>query len=254
MNSSHSAKYIKATIIITSVMVIIIVICIYPTLHSEYIRNQFLQAVISGNKVVVCSMLKINRSLVNVYDKNGHTPLWFACKTSRFNIVKVLLSYGADPNAVHFDCTSPIFMVEDESIARLLIKHGADVNQRTHHDGEEPIHRLTALKQEKIIKLILHAGANVNAKTNRGATPLHIAARSGDSILCMLLLSYGAHVNTQQLDGDTALHQAVISDDYNTIQVLCKAGGNVLIKNSRGETAIDISISERARKLLEMYK
>jgi ankyrin repeat protein len=59
-----------------------------------------------------------------------------------------------------------------------------------------------------VVKLLLDSGADANAKTDLGLTPLHFATEHKE--LAVLLLKRGADVNTKENSGVTPLHCAAI--------------------------------------------
>ncbi len=59
-------------------------------------------------------------------------------------------------------------------------------------DGDTPLHVLTRRGNTYGIKLLLEAGAYVNALGDMSETPLHIAMRQGDAEVIALLLGCGA--------------------------------------------------------------
>lgn len=77
------------------------------------------------------------------------------------------------------------------------------------------LHEATAKGDIEQIKSLLSKGADVNAKDDRGMTPLHIAAKGfredgdGESkdypALVQLLIAHGANVNVEDWDGKTSL-------------------------------------------------
>ena len=73
----------------------------------------------------------------------------------------------------------------------------------------------------KIVELLLAAGADVNARSNAGATPLMVAAELGYGKVVRLLLKAGADVNAKNGEGQTALDVA----EYKIVPVLRDAGG-----------------------------
>lgn len=58
------------------------------------------------------------------------------------------------------------------------------------------------------MRTLLAAGAFVNARNDRGVTPLHIAAAGGDLAVVELLLQHGADVNATSNIGTTPLYNA----------------------------------------------
>ena len=81
-----------------------------------------------------------------------------------------------------------------------------------------------AARQGKIeaVKQHLTDGVGVNAKAERGRTPLHFAAHVGHKEIVELLIANGADVNAKDEDGKTPLGWA---DDKETADLLRKHGG-----------------------------
>ncbi len=94
-----------------------------------------------------------------------------------------------------------------------LIQKGVDVNARDKF-GVTPLHFAAEKNNERLIKELLNAGANVNAKTNRdigyfpGWTPLMTASNLENPNIVSILLNAGADVNITSEDGKTALFLA----------------------------------------------
>lgn len=60
-----------------------------------------------------------------------------------------------------------------------------------------------------MINFLLKNGANVNATTFSGNTPLHVASGLGMDQLVHLLIRNGANINIRNLEGDTPLYTKV---------------------------------------------
>eukprot|EP00053_Salpingoeca_punica_P000389 m.28481 g.28481 ORF g.28481 m.28481 type:complete len:152 (-) comp10282_c0_seq1:253-708(-) len=63
---------------------------------------------------------------VNAKDHTGYSPLSAAVSYSHFDLVKLLLERGADPNICDNDGDSPLHLCEDVAVAKLLLAAGAD--------------------------------------------------------------------------------------------------------------------------------
>ncbi|MDE0528516.1 MAG: ankyrin repeat domain-containing protein [Truepera sp.] len=87
-----------------------------------------------------------------------------------------------------------------------LLEAGADANARS-QGGLTPLH-LAVRNSSEAILILLDAGAEVDARTEDGWTPLHFACGSSPAA-ALVLLAAGADVNAQDEDGQTPLYRAV---------------------------------------------
>lgn len=111
-------------------------------------------------------------------------------------------------------------------LCRFLIEHGADVNAPDAQNGETPLHSALCttdrLAHDKVLEVLLSAGANPNVVTKtgaetggfmrdartRGETPLHRAAAFGTEATIALLLQHGAKLDALDAFGDSPLSWA----------------------------------------------
>lgn len=91
------------------------------------------------------------------------------------------------------------------------------------------------------IKRILEAGADLEAMTIRGSTPLHCAAYNGHIELIQILLEAGAPLETARIGGDTPLHIAASHRDIEVVKVFLAAGASKVAKECTGLTPWDIA-------------
>lgn len=78
-------------------------------------------------------------------------------------------------------------------VVQLLIELGADIHQKSANNlAVTPLHSAVAGDHLEIVKMLLNAGANVNARQNGGFTPLHSAAQNNNSEMINILLEFGA--------------------------------------------------------------
>jgi len=94
-------------------------------------------------------------------------------------------------------------------VARELLERGADHATYTRNDfANQPLHAAAAGRHVELCRLLLAAGADVDATQHGGYTPLHEAAGSGDVALAELFLSAGASPTALTDDGQTAAQVA----------------------------------------------
>ena len=89
-------------------------------------------------------------------------------------------------------------------VVRTLLSAGAEVNPQN-EDGFSPLHAACQAGHREVVHALLSAGANVNLQAKGGCSPLQMACHSGDMEVVRALLSVGAKVDLQATDGMTPL-------------------------------------------------
>lgn len=94
--------------------------------------------------------------------------------------------------------------------------------------------------------VLLEAGADPNAATRGGFTPLMAAAQSADSGKVTRLLDAGADVDAFDEDHRTALHVAAWRAGPELIEILLEAGADPTIRNRWTQTAPEVAEARKA--------
>lgn len=187
----------------------------------------------------------------NARDADGATPLH---TVDNLGAVKALLAAGADPNARTDYEWTPLFRprVLQESartdyfgdgppppgwgtqgsapVVKALLEAGADLNARDRHGGTALHHAHTADE----VEVLLAAGADVNDRDMHGRTPLHMKTTSAPEVTDALI-AFGADVNAQDRGGFTPLHSAGTAG---AAEALIAAGADVNALDRRGRTPL----------------
>ncbi len=133
--------------------------------------------------------------------------------------------------------------------AKLLIKHGADVNA-SEANGWVPLHRVAETGDLDLAQMLVKNGAKLNAKNRHGETPLHVAAQAGHNGMVEFLLAKGASIDARRDSGATPLIYAVEHPD--TVKLLLDKGADPRIREKTGDSILDFIDNDSM--LAEKYK
>ena len=92
---------------------------------------------------------------------------------------------------------------------------------------------------------LLHAGAEPDARTSDGRTPLHILPLCADpakrSEVAEALVNAGADVNATSASGDAPVHALARDGFVDVVSTLIAFGANTLLENAEGLTAAELA-------------
>ena len=125
---------------------------------------------------------------------------------------------------------------------KLLLAAGADVNAADTF-GTSALMNAATNGYKECVRRLIGAGADVNGKDTTGKTALHFASQRLELDCADLLLKSGAVVNTTCHAGFTALHYFATSDSTHGVKALLLAGAHVNKTNSEGHNALEHAIS-----------
>jgi len=161
-----------------------------------------------------------------------------------FEVCKVLLEMGADPNSEGNGLTGKKGLkIHDAAgfstpeIIELLLDYGANVNEKGSR-GRTPLHyaAIDSIGNENI-DLLLKRGADINKKDSKGWTPIFNAIQSGGGDQVINLVDKGAKLNVANSDGDTPLHMLARQHiDFDILELFLKKGANPSVFNKGMDT------------------
>ena len=163
---------------------------------------------------------------INTTDIMGRTALaWAACRGDDRAIVS-LLQYGAKVNTLDIQNSAPVCHAADRNHAlcvRLLLEAGADpdIAASLGHRVGGPLNCAARNALDPmVLKTLLDFDANPEASGVDGMTPLIHASRRDRTDFAILLLEYGADINAMSAAGQTPLTTAIIHNSHNILQLL----------------------------------
>jgi ankyrin repeat protein len=129
---------------------------------------------------------------------------------------------------------------DGETVEKALGESGTTiVNTRDVTTGDTALHIVTARRDLTWMTFLLAKGANVNARNDRGVTPLILAVSNGFVEGVQLLLGQGAQVNDPDSAGETPLISAVHQKNLELVRILLAAKADPNRSDSSGRTALD---------------
>jgi len=143
----------------------------------------------------------------------------------------------------------------NEEVVRILLVAGADTEARD-LDETTPLLHAAERGDVAVIKLLLGAGADVTARNRGGGTPLHVCVQRRDNEEVVgLLLDAGAAVSATDAAGLTALHVACAGRSHErTVRLLLAAGASVESPEGRdGSTPLHIAAGRGDYKVLFFF-
>ena len=169
-----------------------------------------------GNKSEIKEMVNNGRVDINTPGKYGFTYLMYAIYIQKYDMAKLLLKLGADPNLLSF------------------VNHPVKGNNPDYIQREEGTFRLMPLSfvcghpdwDIKYIKLLIEYGADVNATIP--FTPIHelIVGGAGDMERIKYLMKHGLDLNVPDNLGDTPIITAAIVRDLDLVEYFLDYGAN----------------------------
>ena len=193
-------------------------------------------------------------------NRYGVTPIFLACESGSAAIVERLLTAGVSANATGPEGETALHTCAHSgnvAAAKALLARGATVNAGDSWRGQTPLMWAAARRHPQMIKALVEAGADVNARSSiiawerqrtaeprdkwlppGGLTALHFAAREGCVDCAKVLVSSGADINDIDPDSHTPLVIALMNGHFDVAGALIELGANVNQADKVGQTPL----------------
>jgi ankyrin repeat protein len=197
--------------------------------------QDFFAAIHDNDSDRVNKMLAADPALAHARNANGVSALMQARYEGRHELLALLRAKKGDLDV--FEAAT----LGDLPRLRALLAAEPALAKAFSNDGFTALHLATFFSQPEAAEELLRSGADVDAVANNGmkVAVINSAAASGRADVVKLVLRAGANPNAKQQMGWTALHAAAAHDNVEMAQALLEAGADASLKNDDGQTAAD---------------
>jgi ankyrin repeat protein len=149
-----------------------------PNLTDSRGRSALFTAVREGSDRALGALLASDKVNVDAANADGETPLMLAAIRGSLPMAQALVKRGASVNRagwtpLHYACSGP-----DNGVAAYLLAQGADINARS-ENGTTPLMMAARYGNADLVPLLLKAGAEPRAANEQELTAADFAQRSG---------------------------------------------------------------------------
>jgi ankyrin repeat protein len=223
--------------------------------QDNFKETPLLHAACSGHKEAVALLIEAGANL-EIPDGRGNTPLLKAIASGEADLARLLIEAGADIHARNNDGEGVLYCAcsraENPEILTYLMDHGAtDINAKDNR-GQTPLMRAAGFKKTEKLRLLIEAGATLNDQKADGATALMSAVRTGYEESVQILLAAGADPEIRDEQGNTALLSALLAGHETGVRRLLEKGADATAVNKRGESALHCACKFGSNNLNDM--
>ncbi|GMH34947.1 hypothetical protein BSKO_02808 [Bryopsis sp. KO-2023] len=119
--------------------------------------------------------------------------------------------------------------------------YGADIEAKFTKNAATPLLVAATSGNSAIVDQLIAGGADVNAQSDSGLTPLAIAAaHEGSSEMIVALIDAGADVDAKDEFGTFPLHNAAIYGHLGNAEALLNRGADAAVTDDDGTTPLEV--------------
>ena len=214
--------------------------------------DELLAAVTEDDAPRVTELLAVDPGLASTRNRDGVSAIMLS--RYRFDRATTDALLAVDPELDVFEATTLGYL--DRLRERLAEDPRAATSWSS--DGFTALHFAAFFGKSEAARTLLEAGALVDVTSGNDlrVQPIHSAASGQHHEVCRILIAAGADVNATQRHDFTPLHAAAQHGDAELVELFLSAGADPSARNDRGETPADTAEAsghvDVARRLREV--
>ena len=201
--------------------------------------DKVMSAIRANDAATLRQLLEAKPDLVAQRDSTGVSALSLAMYLERPALAEIVLAKRGTPD--FFEAC----LVGDERTVRSHLARGQDVDAYA-PDGYTPLGLAVFFRQPAIARLLIDAGANVNARARnlQQVGPVHAAVARADLDTLTLLLERGADPNLPQAKLVRPIHDAAAGGKTSVVALLLMFGADASTRTEEGQSAAELARSK----------
>jgi uncharacterized protein len=216
----------------------------------EETTKRLMEAIRAGDKAAVDALVSAEPELLRLKAPNGSSVLLLAAYFGHPELAEVFARHGAKPDVFEASALGDL-----ESVRKLV---GADrglVNSFA-PDGFYPLGLAAFFGHRAVVEFLLKNGADVSlaARNAQKVTALHAGASRGGAEIVTLLLEAGADPNARQERGFVPMHSAAATGNAAIVELLLKHGADAASKAADGKTPADMAAEAGHKEIAETLR
>jgi ankyrin repeat protein len=169
-----------------------------PNHHDTYQGSALLYAA-AINNYEIADLLLFYGAADSIRDKDGNTALMTAVFFGHLETSDVLLQSGLDPDGADKQKNTPLMIAAQQGnlpLSQVLLTYGAAL-EMANNQNFTPLAHAILYRQDSIARLLIDSGANVNHIIKPGENLYDLARRQGDAKIIRMLKSAGATTSSK---------------------------------------------------------
>jgi ankyrin repeat protein len=202
----------------------------------------------SRNDMEMVDLLLRSGADVKAGNEFGATALYAAAANADASMTRKLLAAGADANAHLLSGETPLMVTARRgnlATLRALLSGGANPNAQEANGGQTALMWAISEHHSAVVEELVRCGADVQARSKMGFTPLMFAAQQGDAVSARILLLAGANPNeVMPKTGLTPLIIASAMGHPEAVALLLDNGADPNAIDARGYTSLHLVVRD----------